>query len=175
MLSPSDIAGKEFSKSLNGYNRSEVDEFLAKISEQYEAVVRELDYLKQQIAESDKKIADYQSQENSLKDALLVAQITSNDIKKKAENEAASTVKSADHEASDILSSAKEEAESILAKAKHDADKNIEQAKLDYKEIQMATSALKKDYVDFRDKYQYVLREQISILDQLVVKDELTD
>ncbi|MBN2795464.1 MAG: DivIVA domain-containing protein [Clostridia bacterium] len=175
MLTPTDIAGKEFSKALNGYNKSEVEDFLNKVSEQVEGRTRELDYLKIQTAEMEKKIAHYQSQENSLKEALLVAQITSNDIKKKAEDEADSKIKYADAEASKIMKLAEQEAEEILSKAKRDADKNLEQAKEDYKEILNATDRLKRDYLDFKEKYQHVLREQINILDRLVVKDELTD
>lgn len=175
MLTPLDIAGHEFSRALNGYNRTEVDDFLSKISDQLEVLVREADYLKTQTTQSDKKIAEYQSQENSLKEALLIAQITSNDIKKRAEEESAKTIKFAETEANKIMKLADNEAEETRARAKRDADKNLEQAKHDYKEIIEATSLLKKDFLDFKDKYQYVLREQINILEQIVVKDELTD
>lgn len=175
MLTPADIVGKEFSKALNGFNKGEVEDFLNKISEQMEGRIRELDYLKTQVAEMERKIADYQSQENSLKEALLVAQITSNDIKKKAEDEADSKIKFADAESSKIIKLAEQEAEEILSRAKRDADKNLEQAKEDYKEILNATDRLKRDYLDFKDKYQHILREQINVLDRLVVKDELTD
>lgn len=175
MLTPNDIAGKEFSKALNGYNRSEVEEFMSKVSEQMEATIRELDYLKTEMTQAESRLLNYQTQENSLKDALLVAQITSNDIKKKADLEAERKIKDADAEADKIMRLAEQEAEDILTKAKRDADKNLEQAKMDYKEILNATSALKKDYLDFKEKYQHVLREQISVLDRLVVKDELTD
>jgi cell division septum initiation protein DivIVA len=73
------------------------------------------------------------------------------------------------------LKEATESAESILARAKQDADKNLDQAKSDYKDILNATSDLKRDYLDFKEKYQHVLREQINVLDRLDVKDELTD
>lgn len=44
MLTPLDISGKEFSRSLNGYSRSEVDDFLEKVSEHFEAIMREADF-----------------------------------------------------------------------------------------------------------------------------------
>lgn len=175
MLTPLDIAGKEFSKAFNGYNKQEVDEFLNKISEQLEAVIRESDFIKTQVIDVEKKLTDYQSQENSLKDALLVAQITAEDIKKRANLEAEKATKNAEVKAVSLLKASKEESESMLAKAKIDVDKNLEQAKTDYKDIQSATADLKRDYLDFKEKYQHVLREQIHVLDRLVVKDELTD
>ena len=175
MLTPNDIAGKGFAKALNGYNRAEVDEFLDKISEHLEGAIRESDYLKSQVTESEKKLTEYQIQEESLKDALLVAQITSNDMKKKAAEEAKRVVATAETEANKIMKIADTEAEETRARAKADADKNIDQAKHDYKEILNAIEVLKKDYMDFKEKYQYILREQIDVLDRLVVEDELTD
>lgn len=171
MLTPMDIVEKEFSKSLNGYNKNEVEEYLNKISEQLEAMIRESDYLKSQMTQADRKLTDYQAQENSLKDALLVAQITSNDIKKKAELEAERMIKDAEAEANKIMRLADEEAKNTIEKAKADADRNIENAKKDYLEIETATGELKKDYLSFKEKYQYVLREQIQILDQINIEE----
>lgn len=172
MLTPNDIAGKVFAKALNGYNRAEVDEFMDKISEQLEAVIRESDYIKTQVTETEKKLTDYQIKEESLKDALLVAQIAASDVKKKADAEAKHIVTQAETEANKLMKIADKEAEQTRQKAKDDAAKNIEQAKRDYKEILDATHALKRDYMAFKDKYQYVLREQIEILDRLIVEDE---
>jgi len=175
MLTPFDISGKEFGKALNGYNRSEVEDFLEKVSEHFEAIVRESDYLKTQIVQVERKLTEYQSQENSLKDALLVAQITSNDIKAKAETDAEEKIKFAESEANKIMSIAEKEADDARSKAKTDADRTLDQAKQDYKEILDATEHLKRDYIDFKGKYQDILTEQINVLDKLHVKDELTD
>lgn len=175
MLTPHDLDGKTFSKALNGYNRTEVDDFITQISEQLEIVMRDSDYLKTQLTDADKKLANYLSQEDSLKDALLVAQITSNDLKKRADEDAKKTLAKAEVEANSILASAEKESSDILARARRDADKNLNQAKEDYKEIQLATSELKKDYMAFKEKYQQVLKEQIRILEQIDHKDELTE
>lgn len=171
MLTPNDIAAKTFAKALNGYNKSEVDDFIEKVSEHYEAIIRESDYLKQQVTEAEKKLTDYQIQEESLKDALLVAQIAASDVKKKADLESKRIIADAESVAQKKLEEAKEEAESTLNKAKEDAAKNIEAAKQDYKAILDATNELKKDYMDFKEKYQYILREQIDVLDRLNVED----
>lgn len=174
MLTPNDIAGKGFAKAFNGYNKSEVDEFLDKISEHLEALIRESDYFKSQVTETEKKLTEYQLLEESLKDALLVAQITSNEMKKKAAIEAKRIVAEATAQANKEMKLADQEAEETIAKSKADAAKNIDQAKHDYKQILNATDGLKKDYMDFKEKYQYILREQIEVLDRLEVEDELT-
>ncbi len=172
MFTPNDIAGKTFAKALNGYNRNEVDDYLEKVSEHFEAVIRESDYLKSQVTESEKKLADYQIQEESLKDAILVAQITATELKKKAELEAKNTVATAETEANRIMKIAETEADETITKSKEDAAKNIDQAKHDYKEILNATELVKQSYMDFKEKYQYILREQIDVLDRLDVEEE---
>lgn len=172
MLTPNDIAGKVFAKALNGYNRNEVDEFMDKLSEQFEAIIRESDYLKTQMTDIEKKLTDYQIKEESLKDALLVAQITASDVKKKAEAEAKHIISEADHEADRLMKMAQKEADETRAKAKEDATKNLEQAKQDYKDILDATHGLKRDYMTFKEKYQFILREQIDVLDRLNVDNE---
>ncbi len=174
MLTPNDVAGKTFAKALNGYNKAEVDDYLEKISDHFESVIRESDYLKTQVMDTEKKLTDYQLQEESLKDALLVAQIAASDVKKKADAEAKKIVSSAESESNKVMKIAENEATETRRRAKEDADKNIEQAKQQYKDILDATEALKKDYMDFKEKYQYILREQIDVLDRLVVEDELT-
>lgn len=175
MFTPSDIESKVFGKALNGYNRNEVDDFLEKVSEQFEAVVREADFIKTQMSQLEGKLSDYQMKEESLKDALLMAQVSANDIKKRADAEAKSIVNMAETEANKIMKIAETEAETTRTKAKEDATKNLEAAKMDYKEILEATDALKRDYFAFKDKYQFILREQINILDQIVHDDMLTE
>jgi len=175
MLTPVEVSGKEFTRALNGYNRQEVDDFLNKVSDHLEGLIRESDFIKTQVIEGEKKLTDYQNQENSLKDALLVAQITASDIKKKAELEAETLVNKAKEEAKDLLEASRQESDAMLEKARLDVEKNLEQAKQDYKEIQNATKSLKRDYQDFKEKYQHILREQIHVLDRIDVKDELTD
>ncbi len=147
MMTPFDVSSKEFAKSLNGFNKNEVEEFLNDVSDVLEALMRENDYLKTQVTTSDKKLVEYQSQENSLKEALLVAQITSNDMLKKAEVNAAS----------------------ILHKAEREAELALEGVKTDYIKIESATNSLKKDYSSFKTKYQYILKEQIKVLDKIEI------
>ena len=49
-LTPMDINNKEFKKIIRGYNPEEVDEFLDKIVEDYEALYKENANLKEKVA-----------------------------------------------------------------------------------------------------------------------------
>lgn len=142
---PFDIQNKEFSKSINGFNKTEVTEYLMKIGDIIESLMREADFLKTQIIVSEKKLTEYQSQENSLKEALLIAQITSNDILKKA----------------------KTNSDEIIKKANFESEKILHGVKAEYVKIETATDLLKRDYSDFKNKYQQILNEQIKVLDRI--------
>lgn len=153
MMTPLDVQSKEFSKALNGYNRNEVEDFLNKMSDVFESLMRESDYLKTQVTTAEKKLTEYQIQENSLKEALLIAQITANDMLKKA----------------------KIKADEIVKNAEEEAEKALGSVKSDYVKIENATKSLKKDYGDFKQKYQYVLREQIKVLDHIELEANLQE
>ena len=69
---------KKFSKSFNGYSKSEVNEFVARVTKEYENM---LDSLKERDRENKtlkEKLLQYQNMETTLNRALLVAEDASN-------------------------------------------------------------------------------------------------
>ncbi|MDH7571101.1 MAG: DivIVA domain-containing protein [Armatimonadota bacterium] len=87
-LSPLDIYNKEFRQALNGYNRSEVDAFLEEVGRDYEALTRENIELKQQVEQMAKRLADYARLEESIRNALVLAQTTADEARASARREA---------------------------------------------------------------------------------------
>ena len=90
MLTPLDIHNKEFKRSFRGYNEDEIDDFLDRVVNDYEKLFRENDNLKEELARMKKDNAQYQKLENNLKETLLIAQKTANEVtdtaKQHAEN-----------------------------------------------------------------------------------------
>lgn len=97
MLTPLDIHNKEFKRSFRGYNEDEIDDFLDQVVNDYEKLFRENDNLKEELARMKKDNAQYQKLENNLKETLLIAQKTANEVtdtaKQHAENLRESTAK----------------------------------------------------------------------------------
>jgi cell division initiation protein len=96
-LSPLDIEHKEFGTGLNGYNKRQVDEFLALLAEQTEELLRENQTLRDEIARKDKAIEELQSAELELKRAVIAAERIGNEMKHNAKREADLIIKEAEY------------------------------------------------------------------------------
>lgn len=87
-LTPVDITNKRFRRALRGYRSSEVDEFLAEVGADYEAVVVENARLREQVAQMQEELERYRSIEEAMKEALVLAQRTADELRTNAHREA---------------------------------------------------------------------------------------
>ncbi|MGC8783518.1 MAG: DivIVA domain-containing protein [Armatimonadota bacterium] len=87
-LTPIDITNKRFRRALRGYRTNEVDEFLAEIGADYEAVVVENARLKEQVAQMQQELERYRAIEEAMKEALVLAQRTADELRASAHREA---------------------------------------------------------------------------------------
>jgi cell division initiation protein len=86
-LTPIDITNKRFRRVLRGYRTSEVDEFLSEIGADYEAVVLENARLREQVAQMQQELDRYRSIEEAMKEALVLAQRTADELRANAHRE----------------------------------------------------------------------------------------
>lgn len=87
-LTPIDITNKRFRRALRGYRTSEVDEFLAEVGADYEAVVVENAHLREQVAQMQQELERYRAIEEAMKEALVLAQRTADELRASAHREA---------------------------------------------------------------------------------------
>jgi cell division initiation protein len=83
-----DIQHKEFKKSLQGYDRNEVNEFLDEIIETLEDENTVRAALQGEIAELRERLSHFKTMEESLQSTLLLAQRTADEVKAAAHKEA---------------------------------------------------------------------------------------
>ncbi|HEY0382282.1 MAG TPA: DivIVA domain-containing protein [Candidatus Elarobacter sp.] len=83
-----DIQHKEFKKSLQGYDRNEVNEFLDEIIETLEDENSMRTALQGEIAELRERLSHFKTMEESLQSTLLLAQRTADEVKAAAHKEA---------------------------------------------------------------------------------------
>ncbi|MCT4592896.1 MAG: DivIVA domain-containing protein [Anaeromicrobium sp.] len=121
MITPLDIQNKEFRKSMRGYKESEVDEFLDEIINDYEKLYKENKELNDKIEMVQEQIKKYETIENTLRDTLVVAQSTAEDIGSNARKQAEIIVQEAEARAKEIIGEANKEVLNI--------NKEYEQAK----------------------------------------------
>ncbi len=83
-----DIQHKTFKKALQGYDRSEVDQFLDEIIETLEDEAQQRAALEAEIADLKERISHFKAMEESLQNTLLLAQRTADEVKASAHKEA---------------------------------------------------------------------------------------
>ena len=108
-ITPVDLRKQVFKKALRGYDCHEVNGFLEMVSNELEDFLREHALLTERLRELDGKIEDYRNMEKTLKETLVSAQKTVDELRKNAEKEAALILQDAKVEAEGIVSEARNE------------------------------------------------------------------
>ncbi|NLC67270.1 MAG: DivIVA domain-containing protein [Clostridiaceae bacterium] len=147
---PNDIQNLAFKKTLMGYSEDEVNEVLDRIIEDYNAYIRENLELKDKLSVLNEGLQHYKTIEDSLQNALLVAQKTSEEIKKNSYEKAENIIKEAEIKAQRMI---------------NDASQEVLRIKYEYEEI-------KKKLHIFKSKIEALLISQLELLKQMFDEDD---
>ncbi len=140
---------KKFSKSFNGYSKSEVNEFVARVTKEYENM---LDSLKERDRENKtlkEKLLQYQNMENTLNRALLVAEDASNQIKRMA----------------------RDESKSIVEDAKRNASRIVNDALIKAQKLESDAEELRRKIIVFKKRFRAAVETELEAIEQ--INDEL--
>jgi cell division initiation protein len=110
---PMSIKQQEFSKSVRGYDRDEVQAFLDKLSEEFDALQKENEQLKKELDAANIRLNEFRRIEKNLQDTLLRAQESSTKSLESTRRQSNLMVKEAEIKASQILEKARESANEI--------------------------------------------------------------
>ena len=146
MITPKDIQTVEFASSMRGYNKQAVDEFLDRVTADYQALVEENRRLYSEKDELQRKLEEAKNSGVSAKDTLEQARKLLSDISSSAEKRAEIIVKNANLDA-----------ENITRNARESVERYTEEAEL-----------LKKRLAEFRAKYRDLLKTEMEKLDDTV-------
>ena len=113
MLTPLDIQNKEFKRVFSGYSMQEVDEFLNLVIDGYEKLYKENMDCKDRITKLEESVNQYKNIENTLQSTLVVAQSTSEQVVKNAEEKAANIIADANNKAKGIVADSFEEVKKL--------------------------------------------------------------
>ncbi len=91
-LAPLEIDHANLGTALFGYNRSQVDVLLSRVKTEMNGLLEELDEAQSQIRKQKAIIDKFAANESSVKDALIVAQRASDDVRSAAQREADAVV-----------------------------------------------------------------------------------
>lgn len=113
-LTPMDIHNKEFAHSFRGYVVEEVNEFLDRVAKDFEQILRENIDLKDQINQLNEKMKGYQKLEETMHNAIVIAQEAAEEVKQNANREAELIRREADREAQRIVEESRYRSSRIL-------------------------------------------------------------
>lgn len=114
MLTPVDLETMVFRRGFRGYNTSEVQEFMRRISQDYEHLYKENFDLKEKIERLEENMNSYREMESTLKNTLYLAQETANEIKASSEKQAEVIIREAQNRSEEMKLRVREEIQTEL-------------------------------------------------------------
>mgnify|MGYP003515608266 FL=1 len=145
----------KFNRTLHGYDPDEVNAFLDQVIDQIEKIVGELKAKDAKIKELEEKGTDvdkirekleqYQRMENTLNNAILMAQKTSDQIK----------------------ANAYRESELIVDETKKNANRIVNEALLRAEKIEMESAMLKRNVTLFKRRLRGLIEQQLEMVDDI--------
>jgi cell division initiation protein len=142
-LSPLDIHNKEFGRSFRGYDEDEVDDFLERIIQDYEGLIRQNKDLEEKIEQITDRLTHFTNIEESLSKSIIVAQETAEDVK----------------------SNARKEAQLILKEAEKNADRIVSEALSKSRKMSLEVEEVRKHAAVFRARFRSLVQAQLEMLE----------
>jgi cell division initiation protein len=112
-VTPLDLRQQRFQTVMRGYDRGEVNAFLAEAADDYENALRDNDRLRQELAKSEAVLNEHRSQEKNLRNTLLTAQKLADEIRESAEKEAGRILRDAEGRADLLLQKSQARVEEV--------------------------------------------------------------
>ncbi|RLE16772.1 MAG: hypothetical protein DRJ08_05455 [Acidobacteria bacterium] len=112
-FTPMDITNRTFSRSFRGYDTEEVKNFLQLISEDLEALIAEQTEQKRELEHLKESLSDLRERERILKDTMLLAQETKEEVQKNAIREAEIIVRESELQSERIIATAHDRAAAV--------------------------------------------------------------
>lgn len=138
MLVPLDIQHKTFKTGVSGFNKQEVQEFLAEVEKDFSTLYRENKELQEKVARLTDEVGRFRATGNQLQQALTLAQKTADEVKDSARKEAEL-----------IVMEAKARSENATADAKH------------------SVRILKNAFLEFKAEFRAYLTTFLNLLDNM--------
>ena len=141
-FTPSEIKNKEFSRTKNGLEPSEVADYLSQLSQEIEHLKDQNKQLETVVQEKENNLKSYKEVQQSVSDALVQAQAASQETK----------------------AAAAKEAEAIINKANADADRIVNDGIEKARRLSFQTEDMKRQSKIFRSRFRMLVEAQLDLL-----------
>ena len=138
---------EKFSYEVNGYNRSEVNQFVGNVIKETEDIIVRVRNQTKELEELRKELEHYKSLEGSIEQMILRAEDMSNTMKQLA----------------------REERETIINDAKHNASRIVNEALLKTQKLENEREQLEKNMRVFKKKLRLIVEQQMAVVEEIEV------
>ena len=138
---------EKFSYEANGYNRNEVNQFVSDVIRETEGIITRVRKQNTELEELKKELQHYREIEDSLKNAILKAEETGDNIKRMA----------------------REESDMILTDAKHNASRIVNEALLRAEKIGNNADLLERNMRIFKKKLKSIIEQQLAVVEEIEI------
>ena len=139
----------KFNYEANGYNKAEVNKFVNDVIAETEGIIKKYQEQKKEIESLKDKLNHYEQLENTLKQSLINAEKTGDNIKQLA----------------------REEADSIIKDAKHNASRIVNESLLKAEKIEKQADVLERNVKIFKRKLKIIVEQQMAVVDEIETLD----
>ena len=136
---------KNFTTVDNGYNKTEVNNFVNEVTTEYESMLNKLKSKDQEISLLKTELNRYKEIETTMNKAVLVAEDSSNQIRKIA----------------------KEEANIIIENAKRNASQIVNDALIKAEKTEMEVDNLRRSIKIYKARIKQVVTEQLTMVEDI--------
>lgn len=157
MLTPMEIHDHQFKKSFRGYNENEVDDFLDKVVEDFEKLLRENERLTNLLNTAEKELDHYRKLEKTLNDTLMVAQRTADEV-----------ITSAKRNADELKENTARECQTIRERARLEAQQKIDSATTKRDAVLAEYDKFVREKNAFLMKLRTILESELTITVQML-------
>ena len=136
---------KQFNTTLNGYDKTEVNAFVEEVTREYEQVLDKLKSKEIELKALNERLEYYKTLESTLNTAVLVAEDSSNQIKRIA----------------------KEEAKLIIDQAKKNASHILNDALIKAEKTELEADQLRRSLKIYKSRIKATIEEQLTMVDDV--------
>ena len=167
MFNANEIRQITFEKVVRGYRPEDVESFMEKIADEFEALAAEKQEIEGQLYILAERIEQYKTEEESIKSTLLSAQKLGESIIAESRQKAEAILKDANIRKNDILASAHEEFAMY--------EENLARIKKETSDFKINVLSMYKEHIESLSKIPEVKKEPAAVVEEEPQQEEVVE
>ena len=163
MFNANEIRQITFEKVVRGYRPEDVESFMEKIADEFEALAAEKQEIEGQLYILAERIEQYKSEEESIKSTLINAQKLGESIIAESRQKAEAILKDANIRKNDILASAHEEFAMY--------EENLARIKREVSDFKINILSMYKEHIESLSKVPEIKREPANVVQEEIAEE----